>query len=342
MSLTNRQTEILRLVTERYIRSGQPVSSREVAQGVGIRVSPSTVRSEFGVLEEQGYLTHPHTSAGRLPTHRGYRSFVDGLMAVVGGRDSGVAPLDFHVLEKEVDVALRQTSEAMAEATNLLALVVAPRTSGATVRHIELLLLQPRLVMVVFIVSTGRVAKWVVDYPDLVDAGMVEWARTYLNESLSAHMITDRLVRRTLDNPELGKKEMRFLHTLSPAFERLLDEQAGEGLYVGGASRLLSDQPTQDFENLRELLLLLEERYQLLRALRSVLATGRVVVRIGDEHPHAALRSFSMVAASYGLPQGSVGAVSLIGPVRMDYEGAISTVRGAAQLLSELLEGRYE
>ena len=135
---------------------------------------------------------------------------------------------------------------------------------------------------------------------------------------------------------------MRFLHTLSPAFERLLDEQAGEGLYVGGASRLLSDQPTQDFENLRELLLLLEERYQLLRALRSVLATGRVVVRIGDEHPHAALRSFSMVAASYGLPQGSVGAVSLIGPVRMDYEGAISTVRGAAQLLSELLEGRYE
>src|SRR5665811_1169884 len=81
MSLTNRQTEILRLVTERYIRSGQPVSSREVAQGVGIRVSPSTVRSEFGVLEEQGYLTHPHTSAGRLPTHRGYRSFVDGLMA---------------------------------------------------------------------------------------------------------------------------------------------------------------------------------------------------------------------------------------------------------------------
>jgi len=342
MSLTGRQYEILKLVTERYIRSGQPVSSREVAQGVSVRVSPSTVRNDFAVLEEQGYLTHPHTSAGRLPTQRGYRSFVDGLMAVVGGREVGTAPVEFGALEKEVDVALHQISEAMAEATNLLALVVAPRTSGATVRHIELLLLQPRLVMVVVIVSTGRVAKWVVDYIDAVDPGMVDWARTYLNESLGRHMITDRLVRRTLDNPELKNREAQFIATLNPAFERLLDEQAGEGLYVGGASRLLSDQPAQDFDNLRELLLLLEERYQLLRSLRSVLASGRVVVRIGDEHPHEALRSFSMVASTYGLPQQNVGAVSLIGPVRMDYQSAISTVRGAAHVLSELLEGRYE
>ena len=342
MSLTNRQNEILRLVTERYIRSGQPVSSREVAHDVSVRVSPSTVRNEFAVLEEQGYLTHPHTSAGRLPTQLGYRSFVDGLMSMLGVRDTGVAPLERGELEKEVDVALRQTSEAMAEATNLLALVVAPRTSGATLRHIELLLLQPRLVMVVFIVSTGRVAKWVIDYEQTVDSGMLDWARTYLNESMGDRIITDRLVRHTIDNQELKDKESRFLRSLSPAFERLLDEQAGEGLYVGGASRLFQDRPGRDLDNLRELLLLLEERYQLLRSIRSVLAAGRVVVRIGDEHPYEALRSFSMVAASYGLPQRSVGSVSLIGPVRMDYENAISTVRGTAQLLSEFLEGRYE
>ena len=342
MSLTSRQNEILRLVTERYIRSGQPVSSKEVAQGVSVRVSPSTVRNEFAVLEEQGYLTHPHTSAGRLPTQRGYRSFVDGLMGMLGGRETGVAPLDPDELEKEVDVALRQTSEAMAEATNLLALVVAPRTSGATVRHIELLRLQPRLVMVVFIVSTGRVAKWVLDYEDKVDSGMLDWARTYLNESMGGRIITERLVRRTLENAELKDKEARFLRSLAPAFERLLDEQTGEGLYVGGAARLFSEEPGRDFENLRELLLLLEERYQLLRSLRTVLTAGRVIVRIGDEHPDEALRSFSMVAASYGLPQRSVGAVSLIGPVRMDYENAISTVRGTAQLLSEFLEGRDE
>jgi heat-inducible transcriptional repressor len=342
MSLTKRQNEILGLVTERYIRTGQPVSSKEVASGVSVRVSPSTVRNEFAVLEELGYLTHPHTSAGRLPTQHGYRLFVDDLMGALSGRDTGVAPIEPDELEKEVDVALRQTSEAMAEATNLLALVVAPRTSGATVRHIELLLLQPRLVMVVFIVSTGRVAKWVIDYEEPVDPGMLDWARTYLNESISDNIITERLVRRALDDPELKHKEGRFLRSLSPAFERLLDEQTGEGLYVGGAARLFSDRPGRDLDNLRGLLVLLEERYRLLRSLRSVLSAGRVVVRIGDEHPDEALRRFSMVAASYGLPQRSVGAVSLIGPVRMDYENAISTVRGTAQLLSEFLEGRYE
>lgn len=342
MTLTERQNEILSVVAERYIRTGQPISSREVAGGVSTRVSPSTVRNEFAVLEEQGYLTHPHTSAGRLPTQRGYRQFVDGLMVLTGSRESAVPVLSLEGLEKEVDVALRQTSEAMADATNLLALVMAPRTSGARVRHIELLLLQPRLVMVVFIVSTGRVAKWVIDYPDPVDPGMLEWARTYLNEYLGEHILTERLARRALDNPELKEKEVGFLRTLAPAFERLLDEQAGEALYVGGASRLLAEQAGQDLDDLRDLLLLLEERYLLLRALRSVLATGRVVVRIGDEHPYEALRRFGMVAATYGLPQRSVGTVSLIGPLRMDYENAIATVRGTAQLLSEFLEGRYE
>lgn len=342
MTLTERQNEILSLVAERYIRTGQPISSREVAGGVSVRVSPSTVRNEFALLEEQGYLTHPHTSAGRLPTQRGYRQFVDGLMTVTGGRDVAVPLLSLEGLEKEVDGALRQTSEAMAEATNLLALVIAPRTSGARVRHVELLLLQPRLVMVVFIVSTGRVAKWVVDYPDPVDPGTVEWARTYLNESLSEHIVTERLVRRILESPELKERESTFLRSLRAAFDRLLDEQAGEALYVGGASRLLADHPAQDLDDLRDLLLLLEERYLLLRALRSVLTTGRVVVRIGDEQPYEALRRFGMVAATYGLPQRSVGTVSLIGPLRMDYENAISTVRGTAQLLSEFLEGRYE
>lgn len=343
MSLTSRQLDILNLVAERYIRTGQPVSSREVAASVTVKVSPSTVRNDFAVLEEQGLLTHPHTSAGRLPTQSGYRAFVDSIMSVPGLRDAiGSAPLGLEALEKEVDVALGQTSEAMADATNLLALVAAPRTSGTSLRHIELLLLQPRLVMVVFIVATGRVAKWVIDFPGPVDPGMVEWARTYLNESLGVRSVTERLVRQTLSSAELKPNESSFLASIQPAFERLLDEQAGEALYVGGAARLLADPATGDFDDVRDLLLLLEERYMLLRALRSVLSTGRVVVRIGDEQPQEALRRFSMVAASYGLPQRSLGTVSLIGPVRMDYGNAIAIVRGTAQLLSEFLEGRYE
>lgn len=341
MTLSPRQQAILNIVAERYISAGAPVSSKDVAMAAGFKVSSSTVRNEFVLLEEQGVLTHPHTSAGRIPTHQGFRRFVDSLMQTSHPREATLV-VNREVLAKEVDVALQQTSESLAEATNLLGLVVAPRVSGARLRHVELLPLQPTLLMVVFIVSSGRVTKWVIEYPAAVDGGLVEWARSYLNEVLSDSILTDRSVRRTLDNAELSEREREFLVSLVPAFSKLLDEQSEEALYVGGAARLLSESGLRDLGALSHLLEMLEGRVLLLKELRSVLTSGRVVVKIGDELGSDALRSFSVVAASYGLPQRSLGTVSVLGPVRMDYEGAIATVRSTAQLLSDFLEDRYE
>lgn len=342
MALTQRQHAILDMVADRYIRTGAPVSSKDVASAARFKVSPSTIRNEFSVLEEQGYLTHLHTSGGRQPTNEGFRDFVSRLLQLNRGREAGAVPVDPSGLAKEVEVALQQTSEALSEATNLLALVVAPRVSGARVRHIELLLLQPTLLMVVFILSTGKVSKRVLDFAGPADQGMVEWARMYLNELISGRMVTERLVRRTLENSEVTPRERDFLRLLRPAMEGLLDEQSEEALYVGGAARLLAESRFQDLGELREVLQLLEERYQLLRSLRAVLPNGRVVVKIGEDLEPVSLRHFALVTASYGLPQRSLGAVSVLGPVRMDYESAISTVRGTAQLLSAFLEDRYE
>jgi heat-inducible transcriptional repressor len=342
MALTPRQLTILGVVTEQFIRMGSPVSSKAVAQISGLKASPSTIRNEFAVLEEQGYLTHPHTSAGRTPTSLGYREYVDRLLRSGVAVDAISPPLPAAELAREVDDALRQTSEAMSEATNLLALVVAPLASGARLRHVELILLQNTLVMIVFILSTGRVSKAIVDFSERVDPGMVEWARSYLNELMGDRNLTERLYRRVLENPELGIKERIFLAEFVPAFKKLLDESSSEALYIGGAARLLSEADFGDVGELRDLLKLLEERYLLLRTLRSALSRGEVLVRIGDEHQEAALRRFSMVAASYGLPQRSLGTVSLLGPLRMDYESAIVTVRGTAHLLSTFLEDRYE
>ena len=170
----------------------------------------------------------------------------------------------------------------------------------------------------------------------------MEWARTYLNEMFDDQTLTARLIRRALDDPGLSPRESAFLKVLAPAFERLVDEQYQEELYVGGASRLLTEPRLQDVSSLRDLLSLLEERFLLLRMLRAALGTGTVVVRIGSEHEATALQPFSVVAASYGLPQRSLGTVSLVGPTRMDYEMAIATVRETAQLLSELVGERYE
>lgn len=346
MILTERQRTILNAVTERYIGSGTPVSSKELAGTAGLRVSSSTVRSEFALLEERGYLTHPHTSAGRVPTDQGYREFVDCLMSGVvthpPARVGGFGVMQLEDLAGEIDTALRQATEAMSRVTNLLALVLAPRVSGARLSHVELLALQPRQLMYVFIVSTGAVMKGVIEWPKAVDQGLVSWARTYLNETLDDRALTARLVRRALDNPDLSHREADFLRALMPAFERLVDEQYQEELYVGGTARLLTEPHLKDVSSLRDLLSLLEERFVLLQVLRAALSSGTVVVRIGSEHEATALQPFSVVAASYGLPQRRLGTVSVVGPTRMDYETAIATVRETAQLLSELVGERYE
>lgn len=342
MALTQRQKTILRLATERYISSGVPVSSKAIAATAGFKVSSSTVRNEFAVLEELGYLTHPHTSAGRIPTDLGYRETVDSIMACQTGREAATAPVQLEELATEVDAAMKQTSEAMARATNLLALVVAPRVSGARLRHVELLMLQPSILLVVFIVSTGRVTKEMIEYPVPLDPGMVEWAHAYLNELLGNSLISERTVRRALENPELSPKEAAFLKSLDVAFEHLLDEESSSELYVGGRSALVGQSQAPDLEELHRLMLLLEDRYMILRFLRSALTRDRVFLSIGEENEAEPLRGFSLVAAGYGLPQRALGAVSLVGPTRMDYYTAIATVRGTAQLLSQFLEDRYE
>ncbi len=346
MILTERQRTILNAVTERYIGAGTPISSKELAGTVGLQVSSSTVRNEFALLEDKGYLTHPHTSAGRIPTDLGYREFVDYLMSGALARPTARRGLADVILSEdlagEIDTALRQATDAMSKASNLLALVLAPRVSGARLSHVELLALQPHQVMYVFIVSTGAVMKGMIDWPAAVDAGLMTWARTYLNEMLGDHILTARLVRRVLANPELSSRESSLLRALAPAFEKLVDEQYEEELYVGGTATLLTEQRLEDVSSLRDLLALLEERFVLLQMLRTALSAGTVVVRIGSEHEAAALQPFSVVAASYGLPQRRLGTVSLVGPTRMDYEMAIATVRETSQLLSELVGERYE
>ena len=342
MALTSRQRTILNAVTKRHIVTGAPVASKDISAMTGLSVSSSTVRSELAELEEKGYLTHPHTSAGRVPTDLGYRELVDHLMAVAPTRAGSVAAAGQEVLTGEVETALRQATEAMSRATNLLAIALAPRMSGARLCHVELLALHPNQLMYVFIVSTGSVMKGALEFSQPIDPGLVEWARTYLNETLDDRTLTARLVRRALDNPELSTGEAAFLHTLTPALDKLLDEHDQEELFIGGASRLLSERRLEDVRSLSDLYSLLEERFMLLRVLKTALGSGGVLVRIGAEHEALPLKPFSVVAASYGLPQRRLGTVSLVGPTRMDYEKAISTVRDTAQLLSSLVGDRYE
>jgi heat-inducible transcriptional repressor len=338
--LSARQREILRGVVEEYVATGQPVGSRTLVERTRLGVSPSTVRSELSELESQGLLTHPHTSAGRVPTERGYRYYADRLLERLEPQPTGF-PLDLRSARNEVDAALQATTEMLSELTRLLALVSAPSMGSATVRHVEVLVLQQQVLMAVVITSTGSVTKRVYRFEEPIDPGLANWAGQYLNDRVAGLELGSHVLRRRLDDPTLGPRESAFLGSLRSLFaEALATEQ--QSLYVGGTAGLLEDLRGEELESYHRLLEVLEKRAALLDVLSQALDPRRPFVRVGPELEHPAMRNLSLVGASYGLTNRTLGAVTLLGPVRMDYDKAIRSVRAAAHELSRFVEELYE
>ncbi len=301
---------------------------------------PSTVRAELAALEAAGFLSHPHTSAGRIPTDSGYRLYVDQLM------QAGVPPearvgLELSQLRREVDEAMRETTMALAEVTDLVAMATAPTPSSATIHRVEVLLLAPTRVVVIAIASTGDVVRRVFDFEAPVDPGLVMWASSYLNESLAGLGVGSRLIAGRLSAPGLDPLEAAFVGTLASAFTEL-EHSAGDGLYMDGTARLLSEAHRADLPPAGELMTALERRAGVLQMLRSALDERSVFLWIGGENPQPELRSVSIVGANYGLGHRNLGSVGVVGPLRMDYATAIASVRGAARELSRYFETVYD
>jgi heat-inducible transcriptional repressor len=338
-TLTDRQRDILRRLVEEYIATGQPVGSKHLVERTGLAVSPSTVRGELAELERRGLLTHPHTSAGRVPTETGYRLSVDGLIERLEPRPASL-PLDLGGPAAEVEGALQATTEALAQMTRLLALVSAPPLEAATVRHVEVLELQPQVMATVVITSTGGVTKRVFAVGEPVDRGLVSWAAEYLNERTVGLAPGSHALRQVFAEEGLTARERAFLELFRAAFT----DAAGfeeQRLYVGGTAMVLGNVRGKDLEAYRGLLEALEHRAVVLQILGEALGNRGPFVRLGVDLPHPALQSASLVGATYGLAHRRLGAVSLLGPFRMDYETALHSVRGAARELSRFVEEIY-
>ena len=333
--LTDRQELVLRKVVEEYLEAGAPVGSK--ALSAGVVWGPSTIRNELASLEELGLLAHPYTSAGRIPTQAGYRYFVDRLLP----EDDPRPRLSLSLVRRELDEAMRVTTETLSQVTNLLAIVTAPPIETSTIRHVEVLALQPQVLMVVVITSTGGVSKRLFTFADPIDPGLADWAASYFNERFVGLGLGARMLHQRLHDPSLSARELSFLEALSPVFTEL-EESSLETLYVEGASRLLRLERFGDVSELNALMDMLERRVTLLGVLRSALSERDVLVRIGAENDAPALHSLALVAAGYGLPARRLGTVSLIGPLRMDYGQAIRAVREAALQLSSFVVDLYD
>jgi heat-inducible transcriptional repressor len=340
IELTERQREIILRVVEEYVATGQPVGSKGLVERAGMAVSPSTVRNELAELEQVGLLMHPHTSAGRVPTDEGYRFYASTLLDRLEPQPAAFE-LDLSEARREVEAALQATTEMLAQATRLLALVSAPPLQTETVRHVEVLLLQPDVAMVVVITSAGAVTKRMATFDEPIDSGLANWARQYLNEQLVGVQLGTQLLRRRLDDPGLSPVEREFVERLKPAFTELVGHNE-QRLFVGGAAGLLDDVRSDEVAAYRGLLELLERR----RALLDVLAESldprrRPFVRVGVDISNPALHELALVGAAYGISSRTLGAVSLVGPIRMDYEKAIRSVRAAANELSRFSEDLF-
>src|ERR1700712_5359414 len=217
MMLTSRQERILCKVVDDYLRTGQPVASKSIAADPEFDFGPSTVRNELALLEEQGLLAHPHVSAGRVPTDAGHRYVVDRMLSSGQGLEVQ-RRMELSLIRREVEEAMRTTSETLSQMTNLLAVVSAPSLNTATIRHVEVLALQPEVVMVVVINSSGGVSKLFATFDCPVDSGLLAWAGEYLRERLVGFALGARMLQQRLIDPSLSTAELAFLQRLAPAF----------------------------------------------------------------------------------------------------------------------------
>lgn len=339
-STDERRFEVLRAIVAEYVSSHEPVASKAIVDRHNLGVSSATIRNDMASLEEDGYIAQPHTSAGRIPTDKGYRLFVDRL--------SDVKPLSsaerraiqsFLAGAIDLDDVLRRSVRLLAQLTRQVAVVQYPTLTRSTVRHIELVKITPARVMLVLITDTGRVDQRMVDLGDLVTDETVGRLRTMLNSSLSDHRLAEAAVKVT-DLIDESPSDLRDAMTrLSTVLVESLVEHPEERLVLGGTANLTLS--AADFPgSLRQILEALEEQVVVLKLLAAARVPGTVTVRIGEENEAEEMRSTSVVSVGYGSRDLLFGGMGVVGPTRMDYPGTIAAVRAVANYVGEILSGQ--
>ena len=334
--LDERKAAILRAVVKEYIDTAQPVGSAHVARMGDLQVSPATVRNEMAQLEREGFLAHPHTSAGRIPTDKGYRFFVDDLRSDPGtlGEGDRAQVQDFFArAHGELERMLSDTSKLLSNLTTYAALVVAPPHEGAPVRAVHVVPLGSRVAVVVGVLANGGVEKAHIELPEGTGDDRVAAAAVHL----SAHMIGRPLADGSAIPPTGDEAVDRLVRTARQALWDSHDSEADQ-VFVGGAARMAST--FQAVDTVRQVLAGLEQQYVLVSLLREALDQEGLTVAIGAEHGVDSLAECSIVVAPYEVDGSHAGTIGVLGPTRMNYPQAMAAVAiVSARLGRHLREG---
>jgi len=333
--LDDRKLAVLRAIVEDFVSTNEPVGSKALVDRHNLDVSPATIRNDMAVLEEQGYIVQPHTSAGRIPTDQGYRLFVDRL--------SGVKPLSaaerraietFLAGAYDLDSVVMRTVRLLAQLTRQVAVVQYPSLTRSTVRHIELVPLSDRRLLLVLITDTGRVEQRVVELPGEIGEESITQLRAVLNACLDGRKLAD-VASVVAELPDrVSSADRPNAAAVFSVIAETLVERHEERVVVGGAANLTQ----ADFSRgLHEVLEALEEQVVLMRLLGESGDQATVTVRIGSENEFDGLRSTSLVATGYGAGNQSLARLGVLGPTRMDYPTAMGAVRAVARYVGQIL-----
>ncbi|MDH3705588.1 MAG: heat-inducible transcriptional repressor HrcA [Acidimicrobiia bacterium] len=328
--LDERKTAILQAVVEEYIHTAEPVGSTHVAAAAGINVSSATIRNEMVQLEQQGYLHQPHTSAGRVPTDKGYRVFVDGITGAgaLSRSESRTVKSFFDQAHGELEAMLHDTSRLLADLTSYTSVVVAPSIDEAEVRSVQLVPLSGHVVLVVIVLSSGAIEKRTIEVADEPDDDTVTRAHQVLSEALIGH---------TLGSVHIDGGRAASVRDMVAAVARALEPEPDDHVYVGGVAHMAES--FDAVEQVREVLDILEKQLVVVTLLRDVLDRG-LHVAIGNETGMTTLADCALVVAPYEAEGRTSGTIGVLGPARMNYPQALAAVTVVSnQLGNRLTEG---
>ena len=339
-ALTDRCQQILEAVIEEYIATAQPVGSKALTQNQHIRLSPASVRNVMAELEELGYLASPHTSAGRIPTEKGYRFYVDTLLRVsdLDTRQKDQIEMKYRQHGLQMADMLREASRTLSSFSHHTGLVMIPRLKVTVFRHIEFVKLSSRQVLVVFVTQSGLVQNKRVQIDEELTQSDLEQITNYLNQTMSGLSIEEvraRIVAEMAQEKALYDQLLRRAFTLSSA---ALGDEADGDVIIDGTSYFLEQPEFSDLQQMKNIVQAFEQKSMLVDLLDRGTDAQGVQVIIGSETQYHELSGCSLITAAYSGRRGSLGTLGVIGPNRMPYSTIIPIVDYTANLISRLLD----
>lgn len=330
-TMASRQLEILKAIVDEYVATEEPVGSKTIASRAGLGISPATIRNEMAVLEDAGLITQPHTSAGRIPTNKGYRVFVDQLDQIKPLSNAERKAIEnFLDGASDLDDVISRTVRLLAQVTKQVAVVQYPSLIKAKVKHIELVLLNPNRVMIVLIIDTGRVEQRMVELPFDINESALSDQHNKLNLAIATQSLVNVATKLdSLASTYRGSDKSNVIVIIATLIEMAI-EHPEEKVVLAGTSNLA--RANQDLSSsIHPILEALEEQVVLLRLLSGTDSSVRV--QIGDEQSEKSLRKTSLVSVGYA----NIGALGILGPTRMDYAASITAVNAVANYVGRFL-----